>query len=103
MMFYQDHMSTGGWVFMALGNIVIWGLIISFIIWLVHDLRTRSYRHHVASGASAREILDRRLATGEINTDEYEHLRTTISPQTDQGSVHPPPPVHASSPLRRKN
>ncbi len=94
-MFYQDHMSTGGWVFMALGNIVIWGLIISSIIWLVHDLRTRSHRHHIASGASASEILDRRLATGEINSDEYERLRTTLSRHASQGAVHPSPAVHA--------
>ena len=64
-MFYQHHMDAGGWVFMALGNIIIWGLIIAFIIWLVRDLRTRPHRHHIASGVSAGEILDRRLATGE--------------------------------------
>ena len=77
-MFYQHNMSAGAWVFMVLGNIVIWGLIIAFIIWLAQDLRTRPYRHHVASGASASEILDRRLATGEINVEEYQRLRATL-------------------------
>jgi putative membrane protein len=94
-MFYQHHMGAGGWVFMALGNIVIWGLIVSFIIWLVHDLRTRSQRQHVTSGATASQILDRRLAGGEINADEYERLRTTLRQHTDQDAAHMPPRVPA--------
>jgi hypothetical protein len=60
-MFYQHNMGAGGWIFMVLGNIVIWGLIIAFIVWLAQDLRSRPHRHHIASGASASEILDRRL------------------------------------------
>jgi len=52
-MFYQHNMDPGAWVFMVLANVVIWGLIIAFIIWLVQDLRTRPHRHHTASGASA--------------------------------------------------
>ncbi len=63
---------------MALGNIIIWGLIIAFIIWLVQDLRTRPHRHHFASGASAAEILDRRLASGEINIEEHQRLRASL-------------------------
>ena len=78
-MFYQHNMDTGAWVFMVLANIVIWGLIIAFIIWLVQDLRTRPYRHHAASGASAREILDRRLASGEINVEEYQQLIAALA------------------------
>jgi uncharacterized membrane protein len=64
---------------MVLANIVIWGLIIAFIIWLVQDLRTRPHRHHAASGASAREILDRRLAGGKIDAGEYQRLRGVLA------------------------
>jgi uncharacterized membrane protein len=78
-MFYQHNMGAGGWIFMALGNIVIWGLIIAFIVWLARDLRTRPHRHHITSGASASEILDRRLASGEISPEQYERLRTTLA------------------------
>jgi putative membrane protein len=81
-MFYQHNMDTGAWVFMVLANIVIWGLIIVFIVWLVQDLRTRPHRHHVTYGASASEILDRRLASGEINVEEYQRLRTTLEQPT---------------------
>ncbi len=66
---------------MVLANTVIWGLIIAFIVWLAQDLRSRRHRHHIASGASASEILDRRLASGDINTDEYQRLCTTLATQ----------------------
>jgi putative membrane protein len=78
-MFYQHNMGAGGWVFMVLGNIVIWGLIIAFVLGLVQHLRSRTHRHHIASGASASEILDRRFASGEIDADKYQRLRTTLA------------------------
>lgn len=78
-MFYQHDMGAGGWIFMALANIVIWGLIIASIIWLVQERRSRTHHHHISSGASASEILDRRLATGEIDTDEHERLRAALA------------------------
>ncbi len=77
-MFYQHHMDAGGWVFMALGNIVIWGLIIAFILWLVQDLRTRPERHRTVPDVSAGEILDRRLASGEIDVEEHRRLRAAL-------------------------
>jgi uncharacterized membrane protein len=78
-MFYQHNMGAGGWTFMVLGNILIWGLLIAFIIWLAQDLRTRPHRHHLTSSVSASEILDRRLASGEINPDQYQRLHTTLA------------------------
>ncbi len=78
-MFYQHNMGAGGWFFMVLGNIVIWGLIIAFVLWLMQDMRSRLHRHHIASGATASEILDRRLATGEINAEQYEQLHLTLA------------------------
>jgi uncharacterized membrane protein len=50
-----------------------------FIIWLARDLRTRPHRHHITSGATASEILDRRLASGEINPEQYRQLHTTLA------------------------
>ena len=88
-MFYQHNMGAGGWVFMALGNIIIWSLIIAFIVWLARDLRTRPHRHHITSGASASEIHDRRLASGEITPEQYQQLHTTL---TTKSSDSPPAP-----------
>jgi len=88
-MFYQHNMGAGGWVFMALGNIIIWSLIIAFIVWLARDLRTRPHGHHITSGASASEILDRRLASGEITPEQYQQLHTTLATKP---SDSPPAP-----------
>jgi hypothetical protein len=46
---------------------------------LVQHLRSRTHRHRIASGASASEILDRRFASGEIDADKYQRLRTTLA------------------------
>ncbi|HYM54438.1 MAG TPA: hypothetical protein VES97_03690 [Solirubrobacteraceae bacterium] len=78
-MFWHDHMNTGGWVFMVLGNVVVWGLVFAFIIWLVQDWRGRRHDREATSGPSAAEILDRRLAAGEIDTEEYERLRKILA------------------------
>jgi len=78
-MFWHDHMNTGGWVFMVLGNIVIWGLIFAFIIWLVQDWRGRQHHREITADPSAREILDRRLAAGEIDVEEYERVRGVLA------------------------
>lgn len=74
---------------MTLGNIVIWGLVIAFIIWIVQDLRTRPHRHHIASGASAGEIVDRRLASGEITVEEHQRLRTSLEQPTSPQATGP--------------
>jgi uncharacterized membrane protein len=86
-MFYQPNMGAGGWTFMVVSNIIIWGLVIAFILWLAQDHRSRTHRHHIASGATATEILDRRLATGEIDADEYKTLRGALVPTPSD----PPP------------
>lgn len=39
---------------------------------------------HITSGGSAKEILDRRLASGEINLEQYQRLRTALAPPNDQ-------------------
>jgi putative membrane protein len=91
-MFWHDHMNTGGWVFMVLGNIVVWGLIFAFIIWLVQDWRTRQHQRETTSGPSAVEILDRRLAAGEIEVEEYVRVRKVLGqpPEERPPGAHQP-------------
>jgi uncharacterized membrane protein len=77
-MFWHDHMDTGGWAFMAVGNLVIWGLVLAFIFWLVQDWRSRQQHREMTHGPSAMQILDRRLASGEISTEEHERVRKAL-------------------------
>jgi uncharacterized membrane protein len=93
-MFWHEHMNTGGWVFMVLGNIVIWGLIFAFIVWLVQDWRTRGGHRETTSDLSASEILDRRLASGEIDTEEHSRLRDALGqpPRAQPSGIGQPQP-----------
>ena len=76
--YYQDHMGAGGWLFMALIGVVLLGLFAAFIVWLMQDQRRRPQRDHHLHAGTASEILDRRLALGEIGIPEYERLKASL-------------------------
>ncbi len=70
---YGDHMNGGwAWVMGAFMVLVVLG-VFALAVWLV---RTTSHTHaHPRDGAAAEtplQILDRRLATGEIAPEEYQ-------------------------------
>ena len=81
-----------GWPFwevglMWVGMIAFWGL----LIWGVYALITNSTRkpRDTDDGSDAVRILDRRLASGEIDAAEYQRLRdliTTGDHQTPAGT-----------------
>jgi uncharacterized membrane protein len=72
--------------FVAIIMVVLLGLLVAFIVWLVGDQRRRPHhegamtvRPAPAAIGSASEILDRRLATGELSIDEYERLKASLA------------------------
>ena len=77
MFWYGSH-----WVFwqvalMWIGMVAFWGL----LIWALYALITATNKRptHDHHNDEARRILDQRLARGEIDTDEYRHLRDLIT------------------------
>ena len=62
-----------GWLLMSLGMVAFWGL----VIWAVWAFATgMARRPEGGSGAGdPKRILDARLARGEIDPEEYRHLR----------------------------
>lgn len=73
-----DHMGdwgAGWWVLMTIGMVVFWGLVILGVVWLVRS--TGSAQHH-ERGLSAIDVLDRRLAQGEISPEEYRDRRAAL-------------------------
>jgi uncharacterized membrane protein len=85
-------MGAGGWVFMAIIAVVLLGLLAAFIVWLMQDQRRRPHRDHYVAGGTAAEILDRRLATGEIGVQEYERLKASLAtPAVRPASASEPP------------
>ena len=94
-MYYHDHMNAGGWIFMAVFSVLLIGLLVALVVWLVQDQRHRLHRYHHLAGASAAEILDRRLATGEINVQEYERLKASLA---TPGSIPSPSTAQPAAP-----
>lgn len=67
-------MGVGGWLLMGL----LWGGFLAVIVWAVLRLFPRS-RPGAGSGEGGAEMLDRRLAAGELDEDTYRRLRGELS------------------------
>jgi putative membrane protein len=93
MMYWNGHMTTAGWIIAVLWTVIIFLLIAGGIYWLVNALSGSSGGEQppAAGEGSAREILDRRLAKGELTIEQYKQLRDALDdgPSTQQ----PAPPA----------
>ena len=79
--YMYNHMSWGWGILMTLGWVILLGL---FVMLLVSAMRDRG-------GSSAREVLDRRLAAGEITIEEYERVRGAMSADAGRRPPAGPP------------
>ena len=77
----MHHMGWGWAVLMAIAWLAILGILVGVVLTAVRDRRS----------PSPREILDRRLAAGEIGVDEYERARAAMSRDGTGGSPAGPP------------
>jgi putative membrane protein len=77
-------MSSGGWITMVL----VWMVLVLIVIWAVRLLRP------VPGGEQPLEVLDRRLARGEIDAATYDQLRAKLT------GTAPGPPGGPSSATR---
>ncbi|SEH16180.1 SHOCT domain-containing protein [Thermoleophilum album] len=77
----------GCWIVMGIGMIVFWALVILGIVWAVRTLSSGQ-----GSAASNRpeptaiEVLERRLAEGEISVEEYEQRRDVLTRDASKAS-----------------
>lgn len=87
MMWYDGGgMHWWGWVLGAFMMVAFWGLIIWGIWYLVTSTRNDT---KPAASAGAKEILDMRLARGEIDAGEYDRLRRLIDAPAGQSPSDP--------------
>jgi putative membrane protein len=72
----NDGMGAGGWVLMS----VFWVALIAAIVWAAAAFSSRGGRRSDSDGLLERpeEVLDRRLASGEIDPSTYDTLRIKI-------------------------
>jgi putative membrane protein len=88
MMYWGNHMGTGDWIFSIFGTLLILALIVGLIVWLVSP-SSRSDTGPTASRESADEILDRRLASGELTVDQYQQLRAALDDAARSSDAQP--------------
>lgn len=88
---HHGDIGTGWWIVMMVVMVVFWALVIGGIVWL---LRAAASGRTDGNPVSAREILDERLARGEIDVPEYERRASVI---TNRGEAPPAPAGEAVS------
>jgi putative membrane protein len=77
---FNSHMGdwgAGWWILMAAMMVVFWGLVILGVVWVIRSLGPG--QHHEHPGGSPLELLDRRLASGEISPKEYRERRELLT------------------------
>lgn len=66
------------WMLGFLGMVAFWGLVI-WGLWYLVSGAPRSAARHQPTPPPAKQVLDERLARGEIGEDEYRRLRDLIT------------------------
>lgn len=82
---WGNHMGdwgAGWWIAMALMVVVFWALVIVGVVWLVRSL---GGGHHTIQHRDPAEVLDHRLASGEISVDEYRERRELLKEGDEKG------------------
>ena len=72
---HMDDWGPGWWILMGLMMIVFWGLVIVGGVWLVRTLMAERHGH---SGEKPIDLLERRLANGDISPEEYRERREVL-------------------------
>jgi putative membrane protein len=65
----------GGWLMMGIG-MLIWVALIALVVWLV--VRAVGQRPGSSGSESAEDLLRRRFASGEIDSEEYQSRLETL-------------------------
>lgn len=73
----HHDMSGGWWIVMMIGMFLFWALIAVAIVW---GVRTWAGGQQLAGKQSTpKDVLERRLAEGEISVEEYEERRRVLN------------------------
>ena len=87
---HGGDVGIGWWLVMTLGMVLFWGAVIAIVVWAVRGGSSSGRPSSASPGEpSAREILDRRLADGSIDVEEYGHRRRLLDDGPDREPVGP--------------
>jgi len=71
MMWWNNGFGWGGWLVMTLSMVAFWGLVVFGVVALFRGQGGVSAPPNVSANRDAGQILDDRLARGEIDAQEY--------------------------------
>jgi putative membrane protein len=74
-MMWHRSWGAGDWLVLSLMMLIFWGVLVAGAVWLVRNAR-RPLEH---STTGARQILDEKLARGEVTEDEYLRRRDLLT------------------------
>lgn len=77
-MWEMHNVGAGWWILMSLGMVAFWGLVIWAIVSLARGIPNIQRDSEPAEPQTPLEILDRRLARGEVTASEYEEARELL-------------------------
>jgi putative membrane protein len=73
-----DDMGLWGWLMMGVGGLLWIVVVVAVVVLAVRYVGDRQAPPPAAQEPSALELLDRRLARGEIDVDDYERRRDAM-------------------------
>ncbi len=66
---------AGWWILMAFAMVVFWALVVLGVVWLVRSAAPG----RLGGRTTALELLERRLASGEISPEEFRERKGTLA------------------------
>jgi hypothetical protein len=95
-------MDGDGWIFGAAVMVLLIVLAVIAVVWLLRNQASGAGSgRSTAEGGSARDLLDRRLVSGEINEGEYRRLRSALSDTPTEPASTPATPATADAAVGR--
>lgn len=77
---HDGDVGTGWMIAMMVGMAIFWGLVIVGVVWLLREVIGRN-----RPSSNPLEILDRRLAEGEVSVEEYDQRRKALADRRPTG------------------
>jgi len=70
---HDGDVGVGWWIVMMLGMVIFWGLVIAGVVWMLRGATAPK-----PAADSPLDVLQRRLAQGDISIEEYEQRRAAL-------------------------
>jgi putative membrane protein len=90
-MWHMNDVGGGWWLLMSVGMVAFWALLLYGVVWLARGTASRGPQapQPPAPSESPQQVLERRLAAGEVSVEEYERLRAVLDQEPNKPPLEP--------------